>query len=524
MDKVRLSRADLFVAAHSFRDLGGSYKIMEKSDLMDSCLPSSPKKMYDCQRVGMTAIVSEPHVYLDYPPGTGKTRIGIEAVRHLIRAKKVRSVLVVTINSASALGWKDQLEEYSPELECSVLSANSRENRRKEVLDFSGQVMVVTYSSLLSIMCKASSDKRGRQIDEDAARGFSGLFDMVLFDEAREIGNPDTLRFRLCCILADKKVRRVAMSATPFSKDPTPLWSQSFVLDGGRTMGSNFFAFRNVFYRRINVRWGNGIDYKYNSTFNKHLKTLFSNLCVKYDLAECEIDMPEVVSTNLLVEQSKEYEKYGELMDEGRRAIFNSGFSDLSAIENWYLVQRRLASSFIREVEVLDNLKPVVHDIDFPTNPKLDVLMPIVEDCVRNGKMILYVNFIHSGDVVCKALDKLGITYAKMYGDSNKNEEYLKFKNNPQTRVLVTHPRSGGVSLNLQFANYMAFYELPESPDLYYQAVHRAIRIGGKSHVFIWHTLVENSIEVEIMRYLQEGKNLWKEILDHPEKLVGLLS
>ena len=522
-----ISKQDLFVSSHSFRHVGDEYKAIDKNALYDSCLPASPKKMFLAQRVGLTGIMNESCVYLDYPPGRGKSRMAIEAIRHLVRGSRgIHKVLVLVMNDAGVEGWKEQFDEYGPELKVSYLSSRIRSERHQQVMEFSGNVLVVTYPSLLSIMCSlpiGGKTRKHRQVDMQKAVGFSALFDMVVFDEAREIGNPSALRFQLCSILSRNKKKRVCMSATPFSRDPAPLWSQGFVLDEGKTFGNNFFAFRSIFYRRINVRWGNGIDYQYNHRFNPHLNRLFSNLAISYNPDECDIDMPEVTSAVLPIPQSEDVKQYSRLVASGIRAIHKSGY-DKALIENVYMTQRRLASAFIRDVENGIGGQFVPVDVDFSDSPKMDTLIPLIQDCIRTGKMIIYVHFIHSGQRIAQQLKKLGIEYAEMYGDSHKNQEYVRFRDVPDVKVMIAHPKSGGVGLNLQFAPYMVFYEIPDSPDVYYQALHRSIRAGSSNHVFVWHFLTTGSCEPKIWKWLQAGKDAWHEILNHPKEFLEGIS
>jgi len=94
------------------------------------------------------------------------------------------------------------------------------------------------------------------------------------------------------------------------------------------------------------------------------------------------------------------------------------------------------------------------------------------------------------------------------------------FQTNPYTKVLVANSKSGGAGLNLQVANYAIFYESPVSPIVRQQAERRCHRDGQQhSTVFLYDLYVAHSIEEKILRYLSQGEDLLKAVVDGRESL-----
>jgi len=88
------------------------------------------------------------------------------------------------------------------------------------------------------------------------------------------------------------------------------------------------------------------------------------------------------------------------------------------------------------------------------------------------------------------------------------------FKTNPNCKVLFANTKSAGIGLNLQYANYVIFYELPMSSIDYKQALKRVHRSGQTKRVYIYSLITKDSVEEKIEKYLREGKNVFKNLID----------
>jgi SNF2 family DNA or RNA helicase len=94
-----------------------------------------------------------------------------------------------------------------------------------------------------------------------------------------------------------------------------------------------------------------------------------------------------------------------------------------------------------------------------------------------------------------------------------------KFKSDPNVRVLVINVRSGSSSLNLQFANYLVFFEQPDNPIDRQQAERRVWRPGQSKRVLIYDLLVRQTKDFALHASNLAGEDLLQSIIAGRTKL-----
>ena len=114
-----------------------------------------------------------------------------------------------------------------------------------------------------------------------------------------------------------------------------------------------------------------------------------------------------------------------------------------------------------------------------------------------------------------KELRSEGIKAVHLYGKTkNVQAARQQFNTDPATRVLVLQ-NSFGQGLNLQTAKYGIFFESPVSPDTRYQCVRRFERQHSvHGTVFCYDLITRGTYDETIQRFLREGKDLLRSIID----------
>ena len=86
------------------------------------------------------------------------------------------------------------------------------------------------------------------------------------------------------------------------------------------------------------------------------------------------------------------------------------------------------------------------------------------------------------------------------------DEKDVERWNNHDLDVLLLHPASAGHGLNLQAGgSVLIWYTLPNfNLELYQQANARLYRQGQREKVRVYHLLVDDSIDVDMMNALQQ--------------------
>ena len=139
---------------------------------------------------------------------------------------------------------------------------------------------------------------------------------------------------------------------------------------------------------------------------------------------------------------------------------------------------------------------------DHKTNALLDLL-----ECAED-RVIVFYNFTSELEVLLEVVKKLELPVCVFNGD---NKDLKPFYTNDRC-ILFAQYQAGARGLNLQDANKIIYYTLPLSSELYEQSKKRTHRLGQKRRCFYYNLLVENSIENEIYKSLQEKKDYTDEL------------
>ena len=149
-----------------------------------------------------------------------------------------------------------------------------------------------------------------------------------------------------------------------------------------------------------------------------------------------------------------------------------------------------------------------------------------VPECCKFIEQILeekdkVVVFAHHRDVIEAISSHFKHESVILYGGMNtaeKDNAVQKFIHNKKCRVFVISILAGGVGLTLTVADTAVFCELDYSPSNNTQAEDRLHRVGQKSCVFVYHLVVEDSIDATIARKCVDKQDIIDKALDVAEE------
>jgi SNF2 family DNA or RNA helicase len=152
--------------------------------------------------------------------------------------------------------------------------------------------------------------------------------------------------------------------------------------------------------------------------------------------------------------------------------------------------------------------------IAFDENPKLDLLEEIIDGMPSDSKLVVFHHFVYTNQLISEKLTKMKVGHARIWsGQKNVIGELKKFKDTAKCRVLVLNDQSGSSSLNLQHANYMMFFEQPDSPINRQQGEARIWRQGQEKVVFYVDAIMDGTVDQRIYESNKNGKKLLDELL-----------
>ncbi len=202
----------------------------------------------------------------------------------------------------------------------------------------------------------------------------------------------------------------------------------------------------------------------------------------------------------------------------GIEGLINAG-GKLSELENAFCKLRQILSGYMNWKDQYGE-----HTVKFSNNPKLEMLEILLAD--SDGKFVVFYEYTHSGKLITDKLKELKIEFEWVWGgDKDKIGSVDSFKTKKNVRVLVAQNKVGstGVDGLQDVARYVVFFESPCSPIVRKQAEKRLYRSGQLKRVFIYDLIIKSSIDVRILGFIKEGRDLQASLIDGSSNTKQLL-
>jgi len=149
---------------------------------------------------------------------------------------------------------------------------------------------------------------------------------------------------------------------------------------------------------------------------------------------------------------------------------------------------------------------------------KLKLLDETVNDLTeQNHKVVIFTRFTAEFLAICELMSKNKIKFVSMNGSTPallKKSNVDQFQNDKGTMILVANIRCAGLGITLHAAHYAIFYSFGYSLIDYEQAKDRLHRIGQHDLCTYIHLVAQHTIDVKIVRALQNKREIAKEVVD----------
>lgn len=458
-------------------------------------------------------LLSELHRFmLHVSMGGGKTLTSLLLLKYRKQRGENPKALVLVPYITAVDTWVEEVRKYAPELVCVPLLGGSSD-RYRDCLTRDADLIVGCYQSVLAMVAgKAWDDKKEKvnwTIDGQAVRDHFPGVDTLILDEIHKCQRASSSTYRMCRALSAQCEYVIGLTGTPFGKDLSALWPQFYLIDFGETLGSTLGFYREVFFERKDGYFKK-FDYKFKKKLLPDLHRIIKNCSIHYGLDEF-YDMPPKKYITKTLDCEEVQQGYINIIKGNiKDSIRNSGQFALREIESHYMRLRQLSSGFLT-LHGEDSAK--VH-IAFDESPKLEALTELLEGIPTDSKVVVFHHFVYSNEMLAAHLKKLGIKCARIWGgQKNPLGELKKFREKADCQVLLLNSKSGSSSLNLQQANYVIFYEQPDSPIDRQQAEYRVWRPGQSKRVLIYDLLMNGTADWPLYSANKAGANLLKQLL-----------
>jgi SNF2 family DNA or RNA helicase len=324
------------------------------------------------------------------------------------------------------------------------------------------------------------------------------VFTNLVIDESSRFKDASTKRFKALKKHLKGFQRRIILTGTPTPQGMQDLWSQVGILDLGQRLETSLTRFRDKYMVPDQVNRHTRVVYswKFRPGCDQIVQDKISDIC--YSLkAEDYLQLPECTSLYHVIELDKSVKvKYDELR---KNMVAEIGKEKITAPTAAALAGKLLqftsGAIYNEEGETQE-----VH------RAKLECLESIMEE--SSSPTLVFYHFKHS-------LNRLRLQFpeAVVLDDDN-----IAAWRRGEIRMLLAHPQSGGIGLNLQCnvgeTAQTVWFDLPWSSENYIQANARIYRQGQEKPVIIHHLTVAKSIDEQVVKVLEGKINLQDALLD----------
>ena len=442
--------------------------------------------------------------------GTGKSFIAMAIAAYYQAVEGARRFVVLVPNRVNIRGWADQCAKHAPDLK--VAAMPSKIDDKIALLESTDALLVIeTYAGFTRLCAKANGGGK-LSVDPQMLARVCHLIDGMILDESSAIGNHGSLQTDIVQRIAklNPQLCVYLLSGTPFGRDPQLLWPQMKILDGGHTLGETLGLFRSVFFSSKRNYWG-GYEHEFLKKKTPLLHRHIAHRSIRFPLDQADLPAvtPIVVTLDLAADANDLYQ--------AARTQMRDSKGSYELCKHAFIRMRQISSGF---VNLKDPETGERERIEFRNNPKLEWVKSQIEG--MDGQIILFHDFIFSGEVLKRELDKLKVSNAIINGQCSGtaiNKAYDDFTQG-KAQVLLLNSQAGAYGVNLQMARYGIYYESPVPVIVRKQTELRFIRPGSQHRTVVKVDLVMNdTVDHLILQFHAQGKSLFRAILDGAVKL-----
>ncbi|MEX2481647.1 MAG: DEAD/DEAH box helicase [Gammaproteobacteria bacterium] len=406
--------------------------------------------------------------------GLGKT---LQTLAHLLcekRAGRLTHPALVVAPTSLMGNWAREAARFAPALAVVVLHGQTRHARFAAAADAD---LVLTTYPLLS---------------RDAARLAECEFHSLILDEAQNVKNP---RAKAAQVIRQLRAKhRLCLTGTPLENHLGELWALfDFLMPG--------FLGDSETFRRV---YRTPIENQGDTARQGVLARRVAPFMLRRSKQEVAADLPP--KTEILEPiafepaQAELYESIRAAVDKRvREAIARQGLARSHITILDALLKLRQVCCDPRLLHLEDSARP-------PPSAKLARLLELLEELLDEGRrVLLFSQFTSMLSLVEAELERRGIAYAKLTGQTRKRDAAIDRFRSGEVALFLISLKAGGVGLNLPEADTVIHYDPWWNPAAEAQATDRAHRIGQTQPVFVYKLIVENSVE-EKMITLQDKK------------------
>jgi len=419
-----------------------------------------------------------PNLGLFLPPGLGKTATTLTIIAEQFKGK----TLIIAPKRVAQTVWDTEINKWQhlSNLTCSKILGS--EKQRLEALAVEADIYIINLENV-AWLC-GLSDKL--------------VFTNLVIDESSRFKDSSTKRFKALKKHLKGFSRRLILTGTPTPQGLPDLWSQVGILDLGQRLETSLTKFRDKYLTPDQMNRHTRVIYswKLQPNADQIIKNKIEDICFSLK-ADDYLQLPSCTSLYHKIDLDPQVKnKYNELRKD---MVVEIGKGQITAPTAATLANKLLQFTS-GAVYGQDGEPQEIH------RTKLEYLESIMEE--SSSPTLVFYHFKHSLNRI-----RLQFPQSVVLDDDN-----IAAWNRGEIRMLLAHPQSGGIGINLQCnageTAQTIWFDLPWSSENYIQANARVYRQGQEVPVILHHLVVANTIDEQVVKVLEGKINLQEALLN----------
>lgn len=442
-------------------------------------------KPYKYQSYAESVILDKPNVGLFLDMGLGKTVITLTALQELKYNRwAINKTLIIAPKKVAEDTWQKEAAKWDHLQSLRIVGVLGTAKHRQEALDTPADIYVINRENTQWI------------VDYYGSRW---PFDVVVLDESSSFKNHQAKRFKALRTVRPKINRMIELTGTPNPHGLMDLWSQIFLLDGGKRLGRTISVYRDIYFVPDKRNRTTIFSYAPKPGAEEEIQSRISDICISMKASDY-LDLPELVYEDIpVVLDSKAQKAYRELE---RDMILEIDDEEITA-NNAAALSGKLLQLCNGAVYDEDHEVVQVHDC------KLEAFLEAVEQLNGQHAIVCYY-FNHDRDRLLKALEKSGLR-VRVYKDAKDKDDW----NSGNIDLLLIHPASCSYGLNLQEGgHHIIWFGLTWNLEEYQQANKRLHRQGQEYPVIVHHMIVKGGRDEDVIKSLESKDKVQESLLE----------
>ena len=435
-------------------------------------------QLHPYQRELITKARSIPNMGLFLPPGLGKTTTTLTIIAEQMEGK----TLIIAPKRVAETVWDAEVKKWDHLKHLKVSKIMGSPSQRLASLAMEADVYLINLENV-AWLC--------------------GLLDKLVFtnlviDESSRFKDASTKRFKALKKHLKGFSRRLILTGTPTPQGMGDLWSQVGILDLGQRLETSLTRFRDKYMMPDQMNRHTRVVYSWKLKLGADLQVQekIQDICMSLK-AEDYLQLPTLSTIYHKIE-----------LDKNVRAKYDTLRKDMVVDIKKEKITAPTAAALANKL--LQFTSGAVYNEDGEAQEvhrsKLERLESLMEE--SSSPTLVFYHFKHSLQRI-----RLQFPEAVVLDDDN-----IAAWRRGEIRMLLAHPQSGGIGLNLQCnvgdTAQTVWFDLPWSSENYIQANARIYRQGQEKPVIIHHLTVANSIDEQVVKVLDGKINLQEALLD----------